>query len=181
MRHLQVLYRLHASLLPETLSYISISFSLSSNPHKNGVSAPTSKACVVTAKRWFNIRVISLNNTRIYCARVGTTKPHNSFNSFTVTVLLRHHRKHNLDDQNKVTLACNFCILLIFRSLYVTNLYAGQHALQLHRLILTLNVKHHVLPDVAGRKFIVKFFTPINSSFNSLFPHGLTNIKFLYS
>jgi len=40
-----------------------ITFSLSSNIQKNGVMAPTSRACVVTPIMWFSIRVISPNNT----------------------------------------------------------------------------------------------------------------------
>ena len=38
----------------------------SSKAHNKGVIAPTSRACVEIAIKWFKIRVISLNNTRMY-------------------------------------------------------------------------------------------------------------------
>lgn len=45
-----------------------------SKAHRKGVSAPTSIAWQVTASRWFMMRVISLNITRMYCARAGTCR-----------------------------------------------------------------------------------------------------------
>lgn len=37
--------------------------------------APTSSACAPIHIRWFMIRVISSNITRMYCARSGTSTP----------------------------------------------------------------------------------------------------------
>ena len=37
--------------------------------------APTSSACAPSHSRWFSIRVISSNITRMYWARTGTSMP----------------------------------------------------------------------------------------------------------
>ncbi len=37
--------------------------------------APTSSACEPSDIRWFRMRVISSNMTRMYCARSGTSTP----------------------------------------------------------------------------------------------------------
>lgn len=50
-------------LIPSVSPLITITFSLSSNSQKNGVMAPTSRACVPTPMMWFSILVISANNT----------------------------------------------------------------------------------------------------------------------
>jgi hypothetical protein len=52
-----------------------MSFSRSSKPQSSGVMAPTSSAMVVMLSRWFRIRVISENSTRMYCARLGISMP----------------------------------------------------------------------------------------------------------
>jgi hypothetical protein len=50
---------------------LTISFSLSSNPHKKGVKAPTSIAWDRIDIKWFKILVISPNIVRIHLARSG--------------------------------------------------------------------------------------------------------------
>jgi len=74
------------------MELLTISFSRSSNPHKKGVSAPTSIACERTDIRWFKTRVISPNKVRIHFARSGTSM----FNSFSTA-----NEKH-----------CSFVIML---------------------------------------------------------------------
>ena len=37
--------------------------------------APMSRPCAPSQSRWFNVRVISSNITRMYCARIGGTTP----------------------------------------------------------------------------------------------------------
>ena len=44
--------------------------------------APTSRACEPIHNRWFRIRVISSNITRMYCARTGTSTPR----SFSIAI-----------------------------------------------------------------------------------------------
>ncbi len=60
---------------PDTASYMSNMSSRSRKAYRNTAIAPTSSACEPIHIRWFSKRVISSNITRMYCARIGTSRP----------------------------------------------------------------------------------------------------------